>query len=145
MTQTLTTQGEIRSARNGRVPEVDSPAMSTRARARIPVTQSEIKKGDRISRAVSGWWGLHVRPLSTAEAWTLSRLDKARIPSDSALIRALWAVSNWTDRLIMFAVIQVAPTFVQAPLRWIACRPTRRYGFYLTVSALTALYHFGRK
>lgn len=140
-----TTQREILSPHNGRVPEVDSPAVRARARASLTITDSEIKKGDRISRAVAGWWGLHVQPLSAADVWALSKVDPARIPLNAGLLRALWLVSNWTDRLAVFAVIQIAPTFLQAPLRFLAVRPTRRWALYLTTLTLAALYLIGRK
>lgn len=139
-----TTQREIRSPHNGRVPDVDSPAVRARARASITITDGEIKKGDRISRAVAGWWGLHVRPLSTADAWNLSKVDPSRVPLNAGLLRALWQVSNWTDRLLIFAIVQVAPTFTQAPLRWIAVRPSRRWAIYLTLTALVTCYLTGR-
>jgi hypothetical protein len=139
-----TTEREILSPRNGRVPEVDSPAVRARARASLTITDSEIKKGDRISRAVAGWWGFHVQPLSMAEAWMLSKVDTRRVPNGSGLLCGLWHIFNWTDRLIMFALIQVAPTFLQAPLRWIACRPTRRYGLYTVTGLLITALLIGR-
>jgi hypothetical protein len=70
------------------------------------------------------------------EVWKASAVDRHRIPANSTPLRILWALSNWTDRLVLLAVLLAAPTFLQVPLRAIAKRPTRRYGFYLVVAAL---------
>lgn len=141
----LATPRDIRSPQNGRVPAVDSPAAPARAGARVPVTKSEIKKGDRVSRAGRRWWALASRPLSIAALWRLSGVDRKRTPLDHLALRLIWQVSNWTDRLVMFALIAVAPTALTGPLRWVAVRPTRRYGLYLVVGGLTAAYLIGRK
>jgi hypothetical protein len=139
-----TTQREIRSPQNGRVPKLDSPAVPARARARIAITNSEVKKRSRISSAVVSWWGWTARPLSLRATWALSAVDRKRIPHDSGILRVLWQISNWTDRLIMFVLIVVCPTVCSGPLRWIAQRPTRRAGLYLTLLALVATIIVGR-
>lgn len=140
-----TTQREVRSPINGVVPAVDSPAVRAPARGRIPVTKSEIKKGDRFSWAGRRWWGLASRPLSLAALWRLSGVDRKRIPLNNPALRLIWQLSNWTDRLFMFAIIAAAPTILTGPVRWTAARPTRRYGLYLVVGGLTAAYLIGRK
>jgi hypothetical protein len=71
--------------------------------------------------------------------WTQSRVDAARVPLRSRPLRLLWWLSNATDRMVMFAVVLAAPTALTGPLRWIAARPTRRYGFYLLLAALAFL------
>lgn len=143
MTST-TTQREIRYPINGAVPGVDSPAVPMRARARIPVTDGDANRKTTRMSFVARTWQWTARPASLADTWAASRVDRKRVPNDSGLLRALWTVSNFTDRLIMFALILVAPTFLQGPLRWLAVRPARRYGLYLTVLALIAAYLIGR-
>jgi hypothetical protein len=54
-----------------------------------------------------------------------------------------WLVSNWTDRLILFLLILVAPTGLQGPLRWIVQRPTRRVGLYVVLGLLAAVLKIG--
>jgi hypothetical protein len=133
-----TTQREIRSPQNGRVSKLDSPAVPACARATIAVTDSEIKKRGRVAVTVVSWWGWTARPLSLRATWALSVVDRKRIPNDSTVLRILWQVSNWTDRLLMFALILICPTVCSGPLRWIAQRPTRRAGLYLSLLALIA-------
>lgn len=138
------TESEMRSDHNGRVPEVDSPAVRADARANVPVTDSGIKRGDRIRVGVTSWWLLAAEPMTLRELWAASGVDRKRIPRDNLPLRVLWHVSNWTDRLLMFALIAVAPTIATGPLRWCAARPTRRIGLYLTLAALIGLYLHGR-
>lgn len=136
----LTTPREIRSPQNGRVPTLDSPAVPARAGARVPITQ---RIGKILAAAKTGfarWWAWTSRPLSLRAAWALSAVDPARIPNKSGILRALWRISNATDRIILFALTMLAPTCVTGPLRWLALRPTRRYGLYLTLLALTTTY-----
>ena len=57
-----TTQREIRSPHNGRVPDVDSPAVRARARASVKVTDGEIKKDGWISSFLASWWAWTTRP-----------------------------------------------------------------------------------
>lgn len=139
-----TTQRDLRSPVNGRVPEVDSPAVRAQARASIPVTKSDAKrKRLRFSfqPKMPAWTA---RPDSLAGTWAASAVDGRRIPNTSRAFRALWTISNFTDRLIMFALILIAPTLLTGPLRHLAQRPTRRYGLYLTVLALTITLLIGR-
>lgn len=139
MTVTVTPR-EIRSPQNGAVPGVDSPAVSTRARARIPVTVRIGKIVAGVKVAGARWWGWTARPLPLGDMWTQSTVDVGRIPNKSGALRILWQVSNWTDRLVIFALIMAAPTAATGPLRWIACRPTRRWGMYLTTATLALIY-----
>lgn len=140
-----TTEREILSKTNGRVPDLDSPAVRARARASIPVTDSEIKKTDRVASLLASWWAWTARPTSFQATWAMSAVDRTRIPNNSTVLRLLWQVSNWTDRLIMFALILTLPTVFTGGLRLIAQRPMRRLGLYLTFAALTGLYLYGRK
>jgi hypothetical protein len=78
------------------------------------------------------------RPASLRASWRLSRVDRSRVPADWWPLRAVWLLSNATDRLALFVVLSVAPPFVQGPLRWLAQRPTRRWGFYLIAALLVA-------
>ncbi|WP_344613385.1 hypothetical protein [Dactylosporangium salmoneum] len=82
--------------------------------------------------------------MSIRALWRLSAVDNTRIPAQSGTLHTLWQVSNWTDRLLMFALILLLPTALTGPLRWIAVRPTRRVGFYLVAAALTVTYLIGR-
>jgi hypothetical protein len=93
---------------------------------------------------VARWWVWTARPDSFAGTWASSRVDERRIPHKAGLLRVLWKVSNGTDRLIMFALILALPTACTGPLRWLAQRPTRRYGLYLTLLALATAYLIGR-
>ncbi|GAA0494601.1 hypothetical protein Ade02nite_20030 [Paractinoplanes deccanensis] len=139
------TNSEVRSDHPERVPEADSPAVRAGARAKIQVTHSEIKLGDRIRVGLSSWWLLTAEPMTLRALWTASAVDAKRIPLNNGLLRGLWHVSNWTDRLAVFALLAITPTFLTGPLRWCAVRPTRRYSLYLTLAALTGAYLYGRK
>lgn len=136
---TATTPRDFRSPINGAAPDLDSPGMSTPARARIPSTQSDRngkspapRRGSWLSR--QDFWT--IRPASLETAWNSSRVDTRRIPNDSDVLRRLWKLSNATDRLLMFALIQLAPGFLQGPLRHFVQRPTRRWSLYLVLTAL---------
>lgn len=143
---TIATEREIRSPQNGRVPKLDSPAVSTRARARIGFTERIRKLPLTLKSGVRRWWVWTARPLSLRASWALSAIDEKRIPGNSNVLRALWKLSNWSDRLFMFGLILVAPTVFQGPLRWLAARPTRRYGFYAVLAfALVAYLIAGRR
>lgn len=135
---TMVTPSEIRSPQNGRVPELDSPAAPARARATVPVTHRAGKILAGVKIGFGRWWAWTARPLSLRVTWALSAVDPARIPRKSGILLAAWHVSNWTDRLIMFALIMLLPTAATGPLRWCATRPTRRYGLYVSAAALTA-------
>lgn len=139
-----TTQREIRSPHNGRVPEVDSPAVRARARASIEVTDSEINGRGRISAIASSWWVWTAQPLSLQEMWRLSAVDPKRIPNDAGLLRLAWKASNGTDRLLMFLLVLLVPTALTGPVRWLTCRPTRRYGLYLVTVLLVVALLIGR-
>lgn len=144
MTVTVTDR-EIRSPHNGRVPRLDSPAAPARAGARVQVTERAGKVGADIRISVRRWWAWTARPLSLRAAWALSAIDPKRIPAKSNALRVLWALSNATDRLLMFGLVMAAPTFLAGPLRWLAVRPTRRWGFYLVSAALpVAIYLSGK-
>jgi hypothetical protein len=90
-----------------------------------------------VRRGLSRWWAWTERPLSLRGTWRASAVNTARVPLGDGGLALLWKISNATDRLIMFALVLVAPTVLTGPLRWITARPTRRYGFYLIVLALT--------
>jgi hypothetical protein len=139
-----TTEREILSKTNGRVPDLDSPAARARARASIPVTDSEIKKADWVASLLDSWWVWTAQPTSFQAVWRMSAVDRTRIPNNSTVLRLLWRVSNWTDRLVMFALILTLPTAFTGGLRLIAQRPMRRVGLYLTLAALAGLYLYGR-
>lgn len=141
------TEREIPSGVNGRAPQVDSPAVSTRAGARIPVTKSSRKISTGVAvvkaatvRAARRWWMWTARPASLATAWRLSGVDGTRIPLRNGFLNRMWLVSNWTDRLCMFLLALAAPTFLTGPLRWIAARPTRRLGFYLLAAVFAVAF-----
>lgn len=140
---TTVTEREIPARINGTLPKVDSPAVRAPARARVPVTHSVGKisgVAGSIKLAARRWWGFTARPSSLLAAWRLTAVDPKRIPGRSGALHVLWSVSNATDRLLIFAVILVAPTGLTGPLRWIAARPTRRWGCYLVTTALAVTY-----
>jgi hypothetical protein len=134
---------------------MDSPAVRTHARASVEVTKRDRQIGGAVvkrlgsvrvgaARGARRWWVWTGRPASLATSWRLSFVDETRIPLKSGGLNIAWQVSNWTDRLFMFALILAAPTFLQGPLRWIATRPTRRLGFYLlAVTAVAAFILIG--
>ncbi len=145
------TEREIRSGVNGHRPSVDSPAVSTPARARIPVTPrydkiggGVVRVGVALRRGARRWWLWTARPASLRTAWKLSAIDDRRIPLRAGWLRVAWLLSNGTDRLFMFALVLAAPTFLQGPLRWLASRPTRRLGFYVLAAAWVAFVLAGR-
>ena len=135
---TAVTESEIRSSRGPGVAQQDSPAVPTRTRARIPVTQS-IGKISQVQAAIKlaarRWWVWTERPASLATAWRLSAVQSSRTPGNSAVLRTLWTISNRSDRLAVFALALLLPTFLTGPLRWIVQRPTRRVGLYLILAA----------
>ncbi|MEU8158068.1 hypothetical protein AB0B94_30815 [Micromonospora sp. NPDC048986] len=135
---TLVTEREIRSPRNGRVPKLDSPAVSTRARARVRLTDRVGNPVLTIKAGARRWWLWTARPLSLRASWALSAIDPKRIPGCSDALFLLWRISNATDRLLMFGLVLIAPSVLQGPLRYIAARPTRRWGFYLVLASLLA-------
>ena len=141
----MSTHSEVISQMTDRVRTEDSPAVRAGARGSLKVTDSQIKTGDRMRQAFTSWWLLTAEPMTLRALWTASAVNRKRIPLDNPLLRGLWHVSNWTDRLIMFALLAITPTALTGPLRWTAVRPTRRYGLYLTLTALTGLYLYGRK
>ncbi len=91
----------------------------------------------RARRALSQWWVWTQRPQSYRGAWDESAVDVTRLPAGSPwwLLKA-WQVSNWLDRPLLFALMVVFPAGLQGPLRWVAVRPTRRWGTYLLVAAV---------
>lgn len=144
---TTITEREIPARTNGSAPRLDSPAVRASARASVSITERVGKisgMGRSITAAARTWWGFTARPATIAELWQASAVDRKRIPGKADTLHALWQVSNWTDRLIMFAAIAAAPTSVTGPLRWLAARPTRRWAFYLVTAALAVTYQLGR-
>lgn len=141
---TTTTEREILSPRNGRAPKLDSPAVSTRARARIGLTERVGKLLAAVRLGCCRWWAWTARPLSLRATWALSAIDAKRIPGKAGALRVLWKLSNATDRLLMLGLVLAAPTFLTGPLRWLAVRPTRRWGFYLVSAAMAAIYLSGK-
>lgn len=139
---TTVTEREIRSPINGRVPKLDSPPAPARAGARLPVTLSFGKVWAGVRSGCCSWWAWTARPMTLNELWAASAVDTKRIPANSKPLRVAWQVSNWTDRLLMFAVLAVAPTVLTGPLRWLAARPTRRWAFYLVLAAYAATITF---
>lgn len=143
MTDTVT-QGHVRSDQMRGSGKGDSPAVRAPARARLPITDSEIKWGDRVRQAFTSWWLLTAEPMTLRALWTASAIDRNRIPADNPTLRVLWQVSNWTDRLAMFALLAITPTCLTGPLRWCATRPARRYSLHLTLAAFMGAYLYGR-
>lgn len=141
---TTVTEREIRSPHNGRVPQLDSPPAPARAGARVPVTLSFSKAWTAARSTCASWWVWTARPAPLTDLWAASAVDTKRIPANVGVLRIAWQVSNWTDRLVMFAVIAAAPTFLTGPLRWLAARPTRRWAFYLILAAFAATFALGK-
>lgn len=140
---TTVTEREIRSPHNGRVPRIDSPPAPARAGARLPVTVRVDKAKAAVVGAARRWWVWTAQPASLADTWRASAVDPTRVPAGSTLLLTLWRVSNWTDRLLMFGLLLAAPTALTGPLRWLAARPTRRWGFYLTIALHVGAYLLG--
>jgi hypothetical protein len=120
----------------------DSPSVRVAARARVTTTQRNPARGKRrvwtaVRTAAAGWWVWTSRPASLRTMWRLSAVTWARVPLRSGPLLLVWRVSNWTDRLAMFALVLLAPTCLTGPLRWLSTRPTRRFAFYL-LGAITA-------
>lgn len=140
---TTTTQRDFLSP--GPAPSLNgnSPGVSARARARVPVTDGESKKKSvrsfRPAALVEKWWVWTAQPATIADTWAASAIDRRRISANNSVLYALWRLSNATDRLIMFALIVTLPSLLTGLLRWCATRPTRRYSLYLTVSSLLLL------
>lgn len=86
------------------------------------------------------WWLLTSRPTSLAATWRLSAVNRDRIPLGSSVLALIWRLANWTERLIFFGLVAIAPTVLTGPLRWLAARPTRRWAFYLVTAAFAATF-----
>lgn len=137
---TLTTEREILLPHNGRVPQLDRSPAPARAGASIPVTVRVGKLKAVVAGQARRWWVWTSRPASLRAVMRMSAVSTKRIPGNSRLLRILWQISNWTDRILLFGLILIAPTFLQGPLRWIAERPTRRLGLYLSLAVLATTY-----
>jgi hypothetical protein len=98
-----------------------------------------------VSLAGRRWWVWTARPTSLRVTWRQSAVDPKRIPGKAGALRWLWLLSNGSDRLLMFALLFVAPSGLQGPLRWIAPRPTRRWGAYLIAAVLAVAWLLGRE
>lgn len=142
------TDREIRSNVNGQVPRLEGAPVSTRARARIPVTDSsgKIRCGVAAVRGVfASWWVWTAQPAALRDSWTASAVDVRRVPFRNTALHWVWRVSNWTDRLAMFLFLLAAPTALTGPLRWCAQRPTRRGGLYLLVATTAVAFYLTGK
>ncbi len=138
-----TAQRELHDPINGRVPDLDSPAVRARARASMPVTgRDRNEKADRSTR--KGWSAWTAVPDSLQQAWVQSSLDPKRIPAGNGGLKVLWLVSNWTDRLLWFAVALIAPAGLTGAVRWAAQRPTRRWATLIVLAALTGAVIIGK-
>jgi hypothetical protein len=85
------------------------------------------------------WWAWTDRPPSLRACWRLSRVDEARVPRGDRGLTAGWTVANGIERLLVFALLLVAPSFAQPLLRWCVMRPTRRAGLWLALILLVAV------
>lgn len=94
--------------------------------------------GLTLRRGLAHWWGWTSRPTSLRAAWRASAVNRDRIPLGSTPFGLIWRLSNWTDRLLFFALVMIAPTALTGPLRWLAARPTRRWAFYLLAAGFVA-------
>lgn len=136
------------------VPATPAPAPARPAR---PAKAAKVKKAaeprpPRASRparkplrvaarlGLNRWWLLTSRPTSLAATWRLSAVNRDRIPLGSGLLALVWRLANWTERLIFFGLVALAPTVLTGPLRWLAARPTRRWAFYLVTAAIAATF-----
>lgn len=89
----------------------------------------------RAHTAVTGWWGYTAQPMGVREAWVRSgAIDPRRIPGESTVLFWFWWWSNRTDRVLLFCLLGILPTWANGPLLWIAVRPTRRWGLYLVTA-----------
>lgn len=87
--------------------------------------------------AFATWWGFVREPMAVAEAWKASNvIDARRVPANSQLLAVAWWWSNRTDRVLLFAILMVLPTFLNGPLLWCAVRPSRRIGLYAVLLVL---------
>ena len=138
------TEREVVIPGQGGPRSLDSPPTRAGARARVATADSKRKApavGLWRTKARTGlrrWWVWTDRPASLRVAWKLTAVSPSRIPAGSGLLALIWRWSNRTDRLLMFALIMVAPTALTGPLRWLAARPTRRWAMYVIVGALAA-------
>jgi hypothetical protein len=133
------TQSETLPNRPGRERGADSPSERAPARARLSVTVGNGKDlAVAAQAALRRWWVWTSRPPSLAATWRLSAVHPDRVPNGDGLALTVWRLSNATDRLAMFALVLVAPTVLQGPLRWLLARPSRRWGFYLITAGMFA-------
>ena len=95
----------------------------------------------RSRRWVDRWWVYTARPMSLRVAWRLSgAVDTTRVPGCSPAAAAVWWWANRTERLLLFAVVILAPTVLTGPLLWCAARPSRRLGLYVVLAGLAGLF-----
>jgi hypothetical protein len=126
----------------------DSPPPCTPVRARVATTQRnptqrKRRLGPAVRKAAASWWVWTARPPSLRATWRLSAVTKSRVPLESGPLSLVWRISNWTDRLVMFVLILIAPTFLAGPVRWLAARPTRRFALYLFAGVAAAVLLLG--
>ncbi|MES2343819.1 MAG: hypothetical protein V4597_19290 [Pseudomonadota bacterium] len=109
---------------------------------RPPKAPRAPRKPARVAARIGArrWWLLTSRPTSLAAMWRLSAVNRDRIPLGSAPLGLIWRLANWTERLIFFCLVALAPTVLTGPLRWLAARPTRRWAFYLVTAAIAATF-----
>lgn len=109
-----------------------------------PTPADELASGDPAHRrvrqatatAAATWLGFYRQPPSVRDAWYLSEsMDRARIPAESGLLAAAWWIANWTERIVLFAVVLLLLVLAATGL-WIVARPARRIGLYIVLAVV---------
>lgn len=118
----------------------DAPATADDQDAGPGIRSKVVDKATAVGAAFGNWWGFIARPISVAEGWHRSGdLIAANVPANSEIVAWLWWASNQADRIILFLLLMVAPTFLNGPILWCASHAARRWGVYLVVFVLTVV------
>ncbi len=88
---------------------------------------------DRVTSFARTWWAFTEQPPTFADTWEQSKVDIRRVPDRDARLYTAWVWANRTERILFCALLLLAPTFLQGPLRWVAPRITRRISTYLLI------------
>lgn len=109
------------------------------ARARLTAT---VRDGNPVARALSvvagdvrSWWLVAARPASLRAWLRACRVEQARVPDGSGLLRGLWLVDNVLLGGLLL-VGSVAAYLAAGGLRWLAGHPARRWPALLAAGAL---------
>jgi len=129
----------------------DSPWGRARARARVRITQRDVKAWKIASRLAAktaqtvredarNHWALTAEPPTLTEWFASIRTaDITKVPGRSPVLLWAWRVDNWITGSA-FAAASIIWFTGAAAIRWCACHPMRRWAFITCSGAIVALW-----